>query len=130
MFNNLRLKPKGCITFLDMLTFNDRTFEDIDLTRMHSSGMCTIHCSGHLGGVCPGEVCLGVFAQVGVCPGVFAYGVFAKGVYVQGGVCLGGCLSKKGVCLGGVHPLWTEFLAHACENITFLQLLLRTVINV
>ena len=25
-------------------------------------------------------------------------------------------------------PLWTEFLTHACENITFPQLLLRTVI--
>ena len=25
-------------------------------------------------------------------------------------------------------PLWTEFLIHLCENITFLQLLLRTVI--
>ena len=24
-------------------------------------------------------------------------------------------------------PLWTEFLTRACENITFLQLLLRTV---
>ena len=26
-------------------------------------------------------------------------------------------------------PLWTESLTHACENITFPQLLLRTVIN-
>ena len=26
-------------------------------------------------------------------------------------------------------PLWTDFLTHACENITFPQLLLRTVIN-
>ena len=25
------------------------------------------------------------------------------------------------------HPMWTEFLTHACENITFPQLLLRTV---
>ena len=29
---------------------------------------------------------------------------------------------------GGVHlPLWTEFLTHTCENITFPQLCLRTV---
>ena len=30
---------------------------------------------------------------------------------------------------GGVHlsPLWTEFLTHVCENITFLQLRLWTV---
>ena len=31
---------------------------------------------------------------------------------------------------GGVRPaLWTEFLTHACEYITFPQLLLRAVIN-
>ena len=40
------------------------------------------------------------------------------------GVCPGG------VCLGGgVHlPPLTEFLTHACENITFPQLRLRRVI--
>ena len=46
----------------------------------------------------------------------------------QRGVCLGG----GGVYPGGSgrHPLlWTEFLTHACENITFPQLPLRTVIN-
>ena len=33
-----------------------------------------------------------------------------------------------GVCPGGVHlPLWTAFLTHTCENITFPQLCLRTV---
>ena len=59
----------------------------------------------------------------------------------QGGVCQGGCLpAKGGVCLpGGVFtcqegcledtPLWTEFLTHACENITFPQLRLRMVMN-
>ena len=42
-----------------------------------------------------------------------------------GGVCPGS------VCQGGVHlpPLWTEFLTHTCENITFPQLRLRTVKN-
>ena len=57
-----------------------------------------------------------------------------------GDVCPGGCLprgvSTRGVSAqegegvyigGGVHPLWTVFLTHACENITFPQLLLRTV---
>ena len=41
-----------------------------------------------------------------------------------GGVCL-----ARGVCPGGEYttPLWTEFLTQACENITFLQLRLRTV---
>ena len=28
---------------------------------------------------------------------------------------------------GGVHPLWTELLTHACENITFAQFRLQTV---
>ena len=37
----------------------------------------------------------------------------------------GGCLPQ---CMLGYTPLlWTEFLTHACENITFPQLLLRTV---
>ena len=40
---------------------------------------------------------------------------------VPGGVCLGG------ICLGGVHHPRTEFLTHACENITFPQLMLWTV---
>ena len=35
-----------------------------------------------------------------------------------------------GVCRRGCTPrLWTEFLTHACENITFPQVRLRTVIN-
>ena len=42
----------------------------------------------------------------------------ARGVLPARGVCL--------VCPGGC-PLCTEFLTHACENITFQQLRLRTV---
>ena len=64
------------------------------------------------------------------------------GVSAQGrwGVCPGRCLLRGGgvsawggggVCLGGdvYHP-WTRFLTHACENITFPQLLLRTVMTI
>ena len=41
----------------------------------------------------------------------------------KGNVCLVGCLSG-----GDVHlPPWTEFLTHACENITFPQLRLQMV---
>ena len=57
----------------------------------------------------------------------------------EGGVCPGGCLPMGGVCQGvypsmhweggcllqcmlGYTPPWTEFLTHACENITFPQL--------
>ena len=57
-----------------------------------------------------------------------------------GGVCLlpprrraglprGGCLPGRGVCLlPGVHPS-VDRPTDTCENITFPQLLLRTVIN-
>ena len=65
------------------------------------------------GCACPG----GVHAQ----EGVHAWG-HAQGACIPGGA-----------CLGGVHathaPLWTEFLTHTCENITFPQLLLRAVTN-
>ena len=75
---------------------------------MHSSWMRTVRCSGLLWG---GE-----------------------------GVAAWGCLFERG-CLpeGGLHPTWTqrqiplplwkEFLTHACENVTFLHLLLWAVIR-
>ena len=54
---------------------------------------------------------------VGVCQGVSARGVSAQGW----------CLPGVG---GGVHlSLCTEFLTHACENITSPQLSLRTVMT-
>ena len=71
--------------------------------------------------------------------GVSANGVSALGGYLPcrclsgGVVCLVGLSAQGvGVCQDGcVHlPLWTEFLTHACENITFPQLRLRTVITV
>ena len=50
-----------------------------------------------------------------------------------------GCVSPASVAISGVggcvclrvytSPLWTEFLTHACENITFPQLLMRVVIK-
>ena len=85
-----------------------------------------------------GGVCLGGFCQEG---GVSAQGgVFAQRVSVLGvsaqkrGVCQGRVSAQEGgVCQGrvsarGVSPMWTEFLTHVCENITFPQLLLRTAI--
>ena len=60
------------------------------------------------------------------------------GVSPRGGVCPRGCLprgvsAQEGVSApvhAGIHttpssPLWTEFLTHACENITFPQLRCR-----
>ena len=76
----------------------------MEKTRMHSRRMRTIRCSGCL----MGGVCLGVSVQVGCLPGGW--------VSAQGW-----CLPRwASACLPrGVHPLWTEFLTHACESITF-----------
>ena len=86
---------------------------------MHSSRMRTVRCSSRLLGE---GVCLlgGCRKTGGVCS--------AQGVSAGGGWCLpgGGCLPR------GVYTslLWTKFLTHACENITFPQFRLRTVINI
>ena len=67
-----------------------------------------------------------VAAEVGCIPActgqgrVSAQGGCVAGGVCPGGVCPGGCLLK--CMLGYTHPLWTEFLTHACENITFPQL--------
>ena len=65
-------------------------------TRMHSSRMRTVHCTGHLRG----------------------------------------CLPLRVSAKGGVHPLWNQRqtppvnrITESCKNITFPQLLLRTVIT-
>ena len=66
-------------------------------------------------------------------------------VVLPGGVCLprgesaqGRCTPPSGpretltppaYCMLGYTPQWIEFLTHACENITFPQLLFRAVIN-
>ena len=56
--------------------------ENRDTTRMRSSGMRTVRCSGHLGRGClPGGVCLGGCLSRGCLPGGSAQG---------GNVCLGG----------------------------------------
>ena len=89
-----------------------------------------------MGVVCPGGCLFG-----GVRPGVVCLGVSAREVSAWGGSAHGG-LPRGGLPRGvsawvcvypsmqwGRHPppLWTEFLIHACENINFSQLLLRTV---
>ena len=69
-------------------------------------------------GVSLGSICQ---EGVGVCPG---------------GVCLVVCVSLPGGVSAPVHagiytpppPPWTEFLTHACENITIPQLRLQMVI--
>ena len=79
-------------------------------------------------------VCLGGCLPRGCLPG----GCLPTGGVCLGDVCSGGVSSQMGVSARGVcvsqhalrqtpQPLWTEFLTHACENITFPQLRLRTV---
>ena len=69
------------------------------------------------GGVRPGGgSSQGGFAWLSVCPG----GVSAQGGVLPGGVCPGGCLPDP-------HPRPVDRMTDACENITFPQLLLRTV---
>ena len=84
-------------------------------------GMCTSPCRGVCQeGICQRGVCQRGVCQRGVCQGVCLGGVFLGGVW------------PGGVCLGGVHlpsPLWTEFLTHVCEKITFSQHRFRTVIK-
>ena len=57
--------------------------------------------------------------------GVSAWGCLPRGCVSQHTV------GREGVSApvhAGIHPaLWTEFLTHACENITFPELLLQTV---
>ena len=70
--------------------------------------------------------------------GVYLWGYLPGDVW-PGGVCLGGVSGQGGGgvsaggggdCLGDgpyTSPLWTKFLTHACENVTFPLLRLRTV---
>ena len=73
-------------------------------TRMHSSRMRTVRCSGHRGRVCVSQHALG--------RGVSAQGVSAQGVSAQGrcGVCPRGCL-PGGVWPGGCLPMGRGDLA-------------------
>ena len=83
---------------------------------MHSSRIRTVRCSGRLWG--RGWCLLAeVSAQGGVCP----EGVSVQGVSAWGMSAWWGCILPP--------PLWTESLIEACENITFPQLLLWTVIT-
>ena len=82
-------------------------FRNLCVTRMHSSRMRTVRCSGHLGGGgflpmgCLGGVCLGGICPVGLFAqeGVSAWGSVCPGESVQGclprGVSAWGCLSME-----------------------------------
>ena len=86
---------------------------------MHSSRMRTVCCSGRL--------MIGVFSQGGVCichGRIWPGGCPPRGVSAYGGVCPGGVYPRGG-CWGCTPPIGGQ--TDTCENITFPQLLLRTV---
>ena len=117
--------------------------------------MRTVRSSGRLEGCLPrrsvsasgGGVCLGGCLpggsdcpERGVCRGVcLPRGCLPRGMCAEGCVCPRGCMSAQGgvypggclpQCMLGYTPpppSWTEWLTHRCGNITFPQLLLRTV---
>ena len=113
---------------------------------MHSSRMRTVRCSSHLGGVCLGDVCIPACTGQGVCVSQHALG---RGVCVYpsmhwaGGVCVSqhalgrgcvcvsqhalgrGCVCVSQHALGQAPPV--NRMTDSCKNITFPQLLLRTV---
>ena len=89
------------------------------VTRMHSTRMRTVRCSGCLAS-----------------RGVFTQGVSTlQGVFTLQGVSAGGCLPRGclpigvacpgGICLGVCTPPVNR-ITDRCKNITFLQLLLAT----
>ena len=85
--------------------------------------MRTVRCSSRLSGG-------GVSAKSGVLPGVWlpgrlsAWGCLPKGVSARRECLPGGCVCPWRCLPKGVYtlPLWIEFLAHACENITLCRL--------
>ena len=83
--------------------------------------MRTVHCSGR-------RRVSGVGGGVSARGRVSVGGCLPRGVSAQGDVFLGGVICPS--ASWDTHPTpWTEFLRHACENITFPQLRLRTVIK-
>ena len=111
-------------------------------TRMHSSRMRKVRCSGRRRSLPRGGVCLGgclprgISAQKGCLPGGVCQG---GGGVCPGGVSTQGCVCPRDVCPGGIHigtvytpqtqrqPPLVDRMTDTCENITFLQLLLRMV---
>ena len=128
--------PVKTLPYLPATSFVGNNYQ---ATKMHSSRMCTICCSGHregglypsmhwAGGVYPSMHWVGVYPGQGAVRsrGSAQGGGFLPGV--GGVICPGeGCVyPKRSVWPGGVcqtpPPLWTEWLTEAWENITLLQL--------
>ena len=82
--------------------------------RMHSSRMCTVRCSGHLGGRgLPKEECLPTGRGVYSGGAMSAYGGVCQGVSAQRGVSAMGSVHlphmNRQTHMGSVHfPMWTD----------------------
>ena len=90
---------------------NYQTAESIILTRMHSSRMRTLRCSGHPGGVYPSMhwgVCIPACTGQGcVYPSMhWAEGGCIPAHTGQGDVCPGVCVCPGGCLPGGVSAQW------------------------
>ena len=90
-------------------------------TRMHSSRMRTVRCSGHLGGGCPGGClpggmsALGRVSARGCLAGGVLQGVSGRGVSVWVGVCVCQGVSAWGsVSLGDVHLPLVDRILDTC----------------
>ena len=93
-----------------MLGNNDRSIAYA--TRMHSSRMSTDRCSGRLS--CHALPLPAMHAPYHACP-----------LVMHAATCPPACMPPQPP--PRMALLWTEFLTHTCENITFPQLLLRTL---
>ena len=88
---------------------SDLWTKDCKNTRVHSSRMRTVRCSGHLSGdVYPGGCLPGGVSARGCVP----RGVCAQGGVCPGGVCPGGCVPRGGVCPGGCLPRGSGVSSH------------------
>ena len=116
---NIYLHKTNYFLWIGIMTFHEKVITLY--TRMHSSRMHTVRCGG----------CRGCLPR-----GVSAWGCLPGGVYPSMHWA-GGYVSQHALGRGlsapvhaEIHPSWTEFLTHTCENITFPQLRLQTVINI
>ena len=116
IFRIIWMEGKGTMKVMNKLTvmpvnhlWQTAVCTGILITRMHSSRMRTVRCSGRplRGGVCPGGVCLGGCLPRGICLG----GVSARGCLPRGCVCLGVCLPDPPPCGKNDRHVWKHNLS-------------------
>ena len=126
--NTVNSVPKFCSTFFNasrastFASFRNVALDSYSNNQFYRQECIPVGCVPSAAvAVCWGGQCL---PTRGVWPGGC---LPRRGLSAQGGVCPGGVSARGNVWQ--TLPLWTEFLTHACESITFPQLHLWTVIN-